>query len=157
MIGAIFATDEAGGFGNQGKIPWNVPEDYQHFKDTTMGGKIVMGKATFRSLPNLLPGRVHIIVSTTLDPGEGYTVYKSVQEVIDNEGNNFWVIGGPGLILEFHRLVGYGLVYRSLIYGKHKSNVTFPNFETVFDDMYVMDKSYRGDFEIIKYASKNQF
>ena len=84
-------------------------------------------------MPNLLPGRVHIIVSTTLDPGEGYTVYKSVQEVIDNEGNNFWVIGGPGLILEFHRLVGYGLVYRSLIY--HKQHTILQQKPTINQDL----------------------
>lgn len=52
--------------GNGGKLPWHIPEDLKHFKKQTMGKPMVMGRKTFESLPGLLPGRRHIVV--TRDP-----------------------------------------------------------------------------------------
>lgn len=157
MIGTVFATDENGGFGFQGKIPWHVPEDYAHFKRVTLGGKIVMGKDTFLSLPKLLPNREHIVVSTTLSPGTGYKVYTSPEEVLKNEGNNFWVIGGPGLIMAFHELVGYDIAYYSMIYSVHEVDVTFPNHDTIFKDMNITGDQVHNGFEITKFAHNTKF
>lgn len=44
-------------------MPWHIPEDFKHFKRTTMGKPMVMGRKTFQSLPGVLPGRPHIVVS----------------------------------------------------------------------------------------------
>lgn len=157
MIGAVFATDDSNGFGNKGRIPWHVPADYQHFKNVTMGGKIVMGKGTFESLPKLLPGRDHIVVSSTLESGDGYKVYTTPEEVLANEGNNFWVIGGPSLILAFSELVGYDYVYHSVIYGTHECDVVFAETRSITSPMLLKDKQLYSDFEVVKYVSKSKF
>lgn len=158
MIGAVFATDESQGFGNNGQIPWNVPEDYRHFKNVTLGGKIVMGKGTFESLPNLLVNREHIVVSSTLEPGEGYKVYDTPQDVLDNEGNNFWVIGGPELIKAFHRLVGYDLIYYTMIRGTHEADVKFNKLDEELLSYYTISADrVKAKFEVIKFVNEDKF
>jgi dihydrofolate reductase len=50
-----------------GNIPWHIPEDFKHFKQTTMGCPVIMGRVTYLTLPKRfrpLPGRVNILVST---------------------------------------------------------------------------------------------
>ena len=49
--------------GKDGGIPWYIPEDFKDFKEKTMGAPLVMGKKTFQSLPGVLPGRPHVILT----------------------------------------------------------------------------------------------
>ena len=53
--------------GNNGRLPWHLPADMQHFKDTTLGHHVIMGRKTFESLPGPLPGRKLIILSRNLN------------------------------------------------------------------------------------------
>ena len=53
--------------GADGGIPWRIPEDFAHFKATTLGHTLVMGRATYESIGRPLPGRTTIVV--TRDPG----------------------------------------------------------------------------------------
>jgi dihydrofolate reductase len=49
--------------GDHGTIPWRIPEDFAHFKAVTMGGTLVMGRATYDSIGGPLPGRTTIVVT----------------------------------------------------------------------------------------------
>jgi len=49
--------------GADGAMPWHIPADLRRFKSLTMGLPMVMGRKTFDSLPGLLPGRRHIVVT----------------------------------------------------------------------------------------------
>ena len=62
----IVACTTSGIIGSDGKIPWHNTADFKHFKETTMGGVLVMGRKTFESLPGVLRGRVHFVI--TRDP-----------------------------------------------------------------------------------------
>ena len=53
--------------GKNGKMPWHIPEELSLFKKTTMGHPMIMGRKTFESLPGLLPGRRHIVLSRNKD------------------------------------------------------------------------------------------
>lgn len=66
VITLIVARAENGVIGRDGKLPWHLPADLRHFKALTMGTPMVMGRKTFESLPGLLPGRPHIVL--TRDP-----------------------------------------------------------------------------------------
>ena len=48
-------------------MPWNIPSDLKRFKELTMGKKILMGRKTFESLPFVLPGRTHLVLTTKKD------------------------------------------------------------------------------------------
>ena len=63
ILSLIAAIGNQGQIGNKGKIPWHLPEELQHFKRLTMGHHLLMGRKTFQSLPGVLPGRPHLILS----------------------------------------------------------------------------------------------
>ena len=55
----IAAVARNGVIGADGGIPWHLPEDFAHFKATTLGHTLVMGRATYESIGRPLPGRHH--------------------------------------------------------------------------------------------------
>lgn len=53
--------------GRGGEMPWHLPEDLKHFKHTTMGHPMVMGRKTFESIGRVLPGRRTIVITRRPD------------------------------------------------------------------------------------------
>jgi dihydrofolate reductase len=62
-ITLVVARARNGVIGRDGKLPWHLPADLKRFKALTMGSVMVMGRKTFDSLPGLLPGRRHIVLT----------------------------------------------------------------------------------------------
>lgn len=61
----ILCTDSKHGIGKDGSIPWHSAEDFKHFKEETVGRKVLMGYKTWESLPRKpLPDRLNIVVTT---------------------------------------------------------------------------------------------
>lgn len=90
--------------GRDGGLPWHLPEDLRRFKAMTMGKPMVMGRRTFASLPRLLPGRRHIVL--TRDSGwtaEGSEPVGSVEAAIAAAGDvaEIAVIGGAEVFALF--------------------------------------------------------
>jgi len=63
QITLVVARAANGVIGADGAMPWHLPADLRHFKAKTMGKPMVMGRKTFESLPGLLPGRRHIVLT----------------------------------------------------------------------------------------------
>ncbi|MEE4153363.1 MAG: dihydrofolate reductase [Erythrobacter sp.] len=59
----IYARAANGAIGFEGRLPWHLPADLRRFKALTMGKPMIMGRKTFESLPGLLPGRRHIVLT----------------------------------------------------------------------------------------------
>lgn len=59
----IVAAAQNGVIGANGQMPWHLPADLKRFKALTLGKPMVMGRKTFDSLPGLLPGRRHIVLT----------------------------------------------------------------------------------------------
>ena len=62
-ITMIAAVAEDNGLGLDNKLVWHIPRDLKHFKDSTHGHCIIMGRKTFESLPKALPYRKNIVLS----------------------------------------------------------------------------------------------
>ena len=62
-ITLVVARARNGVIGRNGKLPWHLPADLRHFKEVTMGTPMIMGRRTFESLPGLLPGRRHVVIT----------------------------------------------------------------------------------------------
>ena len=65
-LALIAAVARNGAIGNAGGLLWHLPEDLAHFRRTTMGCPVVMGRKTWESLPDRfrpLPGRLNIVVT----------------------------------------------------------------------------------------------
>lgn len=59
----VLARADNGVIGRDGALPWRLPADLKHFKALTAGYPMIMGRRTFESLPGLLPGRRHIVLT----------------------------------------------------------------------------------------------
>ena len=62
-VTAILARATNGAIGKDGALPWRIPADLKRFKALTLGTPMIMGRKTFDSLPGLLPGREHIVLT----------------------------------------------------------------------------------------------
>ena len=106
-IHLIWAQDDNGGIGKDGKLPWHISEDLKNFKRLTSGSTILMGRNTWESLPvRPLPERRNIVLSRKEVPDVEY--YTSVEECIktlDGDGTEkLFVIGGTTVYRNFiHR------------------------------------------------------
>jgi dihydrofolate reductase len=98
-LALVWAQTPDGVIGRDGGLPWNVPEDMAHFRELTSGHPVIMGRATWESLPprfRPLPGRQNIVLSRT--PGyaaEGARVVTSLAAALELvSGREAWVVGG---------------------------------------------------------------
>ena len=66
-ITIVVARAQNGVIGRGGRLPWHIPADLKRFKQLTMGTVMVMGRKTFDSLPGILPGRRHVILTRNRD------------------------------------------------------------------------------------------
>ncbi len=83
--------------GKQGKMPWHLPEDLRHFKQTTMGHPVVVGRKTFDSIGGALPGRRTVVVSRNqIAPAADCETVSSLEEalrLLENE-EKVYIAGG---------------------------------------------------------------
>jgi dihydrofolate reductase len=99
-LNLIFARARNGVIGHNNTLPWHLPEDLAHFKHTTLGQPVVMGRKTWESLPpkfRPLPGRTNIVVTRQQDWHDtGAVVAHSIEEAVQQCARDaqVWVIGG---------------------------------------------------------------
>lgn len=89
--------------GKNGTLPWHVSEDLKHFKRTTLGHAVIMGRKTFESIGRPLPGRRNIVVTRRPDSFPGAETAKSLAEAIELARQTDecpFVIGGASLFEE---------------------------------------------------------
>ena len=96
FLSIIVATDKQGGIGINNSLPWHLPEDLAHFKRTTSGHAIIMGRKTFDSIGRALPNRRNIVVTRNSDwkhdGVEAVTSLLSAQEIVKDD--HAFIIGG---------------------------------------------------------------
>ena len=74
--------------GKEGGLPWRYPEDLKHFKQTTLGGTMIMGRGVFEELNEIpLPGRKNIVLTRTktYDNVDTYTSLQIALDELDEE------------------------------------------------------------------------
>ena len=102
-ITIVVARATNGAIGKDGGLPWHISADLKRLKALTMGTVLVMGRKTFDSLPKVLPGRRHIVI--TRDPqwrAEGVEVAHSVEDALAMAGDEpVSVIGGADIFRLF--------------------------------------------------------
>lgn len=132
MIAAVGKNLE---LGKNNDLIWHFKEDMKFFKETTMGHPVIMGRKTFESLPNALPGRKNIVISTNPEyKADGAEVVTSVEEAIKHaeaENTDAFVIGGGRIYTEF-------LPYADNLYLT-EINAEYPDADTYFPDFNKSD------------------
>jgi dihydrofolate reductase len=91
---AAMAKNRAIGF--EGAMPWHLPRELRHFKETTMGRPIVMGRKTWESIGRVLPGRQNIVLTRNVAyRADGCDVVHSLENAAQiARGEEIMIIGG---------------------------------------------------------------
>lgn len=134
MLSFVVAIDKNNLIGKNNKLPWNLPCDLNHFKEITLkeSKTIIMGRKTFETLPNILPGRKHII----LTENQNYVINNTNVEVIYNitkltelikSHKEYFVIGGGKI---FSLLLPHATkIYMTKINHSFEGDTFFPELD----------------------------
>lgn len=153
MLKGIAAMASNRVIGNDGGLPWHLPEDLKWFKKLTLDHPIVMGRKTMESLGRALPRRRSVVVSRSLESApEGYELVRSADEAVEllQEEEVVFVIGGARLFAEMLPLCEE--VYLSFIFEPYEGDVRLPVFEDEFEATEILHRD--DDFELRHYARK---
>ncbi len=158
-ISIIVAIAKNGVIGKaNGEMSWHVKEEFQHFKNTTFGFPIIMGRKTFETLGKPLKGRLNIVVSKNKSYKISYddvVIKSSIEEAVDYcktlNPEKIFVIGG-------------GEIYKQVVSFVDERIITFMKFEAEGEVKFPEIKSEiwqlvstedREKFEIKKYVRKD--
>ena len=104
----VAAVARNGVIGLAGDIPWSIPEDLKHFRSTTKGHTVLMGRATYESIGHPLPYRTNVVVTRQPDwSADGVLVAHSVEEGVELASTldgDVMVIGGGEIYREAMQL-----------------------------------------------------
>ncbi|MEO6854911.1 MAG: dihydrofolate reductase [Rhodoferax sp.] len=134
----IFARAANGVIGINGTLPWHLPEDMAHFKRTTLGCPVIMGRKTWDSLParfRPLPGRINIVVTRQADwLAEGALRARSIAEAaaLCPAGSDAWVIGGAEMYAQALPLAQSAVVTE--IDSAFEGDAFAPNFDAAWTE-----------------------
>lgn len=153
----IAAMTPQGVIGKNNSMPWHLPADLQRFKQVTMGHPMVMGRKTFESLPGVLPGRQHVVLTRNRKyPAKGCDVVTgwAEAEALLAGADKIFVIGGAqvhALVLPFAQQLRLTFVHADL-----EGDTYFPPWDKslwqeVHREFRPKDEKNCYDLEYVKY------
>jgi dihydrofolate reductase len=129
---AIAAMSENRCIGALGKMPWHLPEDFAWFKHKTMGGTLIMGRKTFKSIGKPLPGRETVVISHS--PVKDITTctdLAQLETILNPLPKPYWVCGGVEIYRQLLR--NSDLLYLTRVKRVVSGDAFFPPFEDKFE------------------------
>ena len=130
LVVAVAGDWSVGGvIGADGGMPWHLPADLRRFKALTTGQPMVMGRKTFESLPGLLPGRRHIVLTNDRAWSEdGAEVVHSVEAALSRaNAPHVAVIGGAEIYRLF--LPRATRIEWTAVHAQPEGDTRFPEFD----------------------------
>lgn len=155
MIKLIVAMDPNQLIGKNNQLPWNIKEDLAHFKQTTIGHAVVMGRKTYESIGKALPNRVNYVL--TRDPDfkakeSSVIIVKDYLELIKKYKNSqdiLFVIGGEQVYQLFLKHCDELIVSQLLNF--YYGDTYFPEFLDQFETERIIPNK---GFNVIHYRRK---
>jgi dihydrofolate reductase len=161
LIAAVAAN---GVIGHDGELPWDIPEDMAHFKETTMGHPVIVGRKTFENvvagLGGPLPGRTNVVLSRSdpdLPDDESIVVAGSVADALDaaasaaaeRDVDRAYVMGGASVYEAFLDRAD-GLVLTE-IDESYEGETTLPGWPPDADTWTEVERDERDGFAFVTY------
>jgi dihydrofolate reductase len=121
--------------GREGGLPWRYPEDLKHFKKTTLGHTIIMGRGVFEELNEIpLPGRTNVVLSTTRSY-ENVATYNSLREALDAcDEKEVFIIGGGVLYRDAMDIADKMIITE--IHKEYEGDTYFPEYRDDIDTVW---------------------
>jgi dihydrofolate reductase len=136
---ALACVDLEGGIGKDGKLPWHLINDMKHFRSTTMGHTVIMGRNTYESIGHPLDGRKNIII------GHDFESLDSVKKRLKSIDDVAFVIGGESLyqaMLPHCDFVQITVVHEKFVCDRFMPNLEEYGFKLLYQSEPVMDTGY---------------
>ncbi|VTS30352.1 dihydrofolate reductase [Streptococcus porcinus] len=139
---AIWAEDENGLIGSNGTLPWHLPRELQHFKNTTLHQAILMGRVTFEGMKGkLLPNRQTLVMTSDEQYDvEGVLTVTSLEKALEwfhAQEKNLYVIGGAKVLESFEG--HFNRIIKTVVHHQFEGD------------------TYRPEMNLDDYIEENQF
>lgn len=125
--------------GSGGRLPWHLPADLKHFKQTTLGKPVVMGRRTHQSIGKPLPERTNIVLTRNAGyRAPGCIVVASLEQAIEAAAGaqEIMIIGGAELYRR--TLPRADRLYLTRVEGEFEGDTWFPQFDA---DEWIVERS----------------
>jgi dihydrofolate reductase len=163
-VSLIVAVSENGVIGRDGGLPWRLSADLKHFKKTTMGHHLIIGRRTWDEVGEPLPGRTMVVVTRSRHfAPEGVRVAHSLAEALDiasDDGEPF--IGGGAHIyrmaLENDRV---DRLYLTRVHAEVEGDTFFPDvdldrWELVSEEHHEADEKNEHPYSFLVYERRDE-
>lgn len=156
----VVAASENNVIGRDNNMPWHLPDDFRFFKKMTMDKPVIMGRNTFVSLGKILPGRLNIIISSSMkEAPAGVQVFDTVGAALaylEKEGITEASIIGGGQI--YNATLGItDIVYLTRIHTVIDDGTTFfpeldkDEWQLTWQEYHPKDEKHLYDFTFQKW------
>ena len=162
MLSMIYARSLNHCIGKSGQIPWHLPDEFAHFKQTTLGCPIIMGRKTYEDHESALPGRLNIVV--TRQPNysvvNGIVLASDLNQAIDLASSNhskIFIIGGVEFFSKGYEVCD--TVYETVVDADINGDAFLPAFDYSAWDTELMsthdiDERHRFAFRIYRHSRR---
>lgn len=162
MLSIIVAIAKDNLIGGNNKLLWHLSEDLKRFKEITMNKTIIMGRKTFESLPKVLPGRKHIVITRDVNfkvDSEQVDIVHSIDEIIEkykaNEEECFIIGGGEiyKLMLPYSNKLYLTKVNKNFI-GDTYLPIDLTQWNKIYSSEEKVDEKNNISFQFINYERR---
>ena len=155
MISIIVAVAKNGVIGDKNSLLWHLREDMVHFRTTTSGHPVVMGRKTYDSIGRPLPKRTNVVITRDTNLAiEGCTVVHSLEEAVAmfDKSEEVFIIGGAQIYAQ--ALAVADRIYLTVIDKEYEGDTSFPEIDysawkEISREEYVRGEEFEHPFAFI--------
>ena len=154
MIKLITAIAKNGVLGQDNKMSWHIPDEFKHFKETTMGHSLLMGRTTYLGLPGTLPGRVNYVLSSQARQYDNPDVIAitDAQELINKFKDSediLFISGGKSIYQQFYKEADELIV--TILKDEKNGNVEWSEFFEILKNYKKTKIKDHPQYEVFSY------
>ena len=141
MVSLIVAVSSNGVIGRDGDLPWHLPADLRHFKKTTMGHHLIIGRATWDEVGKPLPGRTMVVVTRNRSFGaDGVLVAHSVEAALAlaRDDDEPFIGGGAEIYRQALEAGFVDRLYITRVHADVEGDTLFPSID--LDQWFLADQ-----------------
>ena len=157
----VVAMDRQRCIGVNNQLPWHLPDDLKHFKATTQGGVMLLGRKNFDSIGRALPNRVSWVLTRDTDwQADGVKVAHSLEQLLDGAATDAKALGQEQIFV-----IGGAELYRQTLDISDRLEVSHVDLNVTGDVFYpeipaafsvvqrraMQDSQTQIKFEIVRY------
>jgi dihydrofolate reductase len=155
LISHLVAASENNVIGRNNQLPWHLPNDFRYFKNKTWGMPVIMGRNTFNSLDNLLPGRFNIVITSQQDYNKdgvitAHSIDEAVEKAIHTDCKEIFIIGGGKIFEQSVDIINR--IYLTRVHTTLDGDTFYPAIDATKWRLTYADKHVADDRHIFDYT-----